>query len=134
MPTTLGNGTVVFGDSSTQTRSTEPSIVFSGGTAYNVLRTYTLNPTKATLFFTGSGGGEGGRSSFALGYRFGVNNGAVSGYTWFFNSGVDYQVFGYGATFKALPPGNSSLQLETYNNRVGHYGAVGAAETLVIQF
>ena len=133
--------TAAFNTSSSQLATTafvrnqisNPTIIANGFIGYNSVSTFTIDPSKTTLFFVNEGNGFGGNGGLYLGVEWGA--GALTNNYQFFNSGVDYQVTFAGAMLNILPRGNgTSLQIYPYGNYIGGYGAPGGAFCLVIQF
>lgn len=129
------------GDSSTQIATTafvknaisSPSIVFKGYIPYNSTTSFTLDPTRFTMFFVNEGNGAGGNTGLYLGVYYGINS-ITENNRQFFNSGVDYQVTFAGAVMDAYPSGNSQLLIQPYGNYIGGYGAPTSAWVTIIQF
>lgn len=110
-----------------------PTIIFDGQIPYNSTTTFTVDPTRLTIWFINEGNGYGGNAGLYLGVSWGP--GTLSNSLYFFNSGVDYQVTFAGALMKSMPAGNgSSLQIQPFGNFIGGYGAPSNAECLVMQF
>ncbi len=127
------------GDNSTKLATTafvqnaKPSVVFDGTIPYNSTTTFTIDPTRLTLFFVNEGTFAGGNQGLYLGVQYGA--GSLTNSIQFFNSGVDYQVAFAGAALLHLAPGNgSSLLIQPYGNNIGSAGAPTQASCLVIQF
>ena len=110
-----------------------PSVVFRGYISYNSTTTFTLDPTRFTMFFVNEGNGAGGNTGLYLGVQYGINSIGENNYQ-FFNSGVDYQVTFAGALMDTYPSGNSQLLIQPYGNYIGGYGAPTSAWCTIIQF
>lgn len=110
-----------------------PTVIFDGSIPYNSTTSFTVDPTRLTVFFINEGNGFGGNSGLYLGVSWGP--GSLANTLYFFNSGVDYQVTFAGALMKSMPAGNGSiLQIQPFGNFIGGYGAPTSAECLVMQF
>ena len=110
-----------------------PSVVFRGLIPYNSITTFTLDPTRFTMFFVNEGNGFGGNSTLYLGVQYGISSVSENNYQ-FFNSGVDYQVTFAGALMDTYPSGNSQLLIQPYGNFIGGYGAPSSAWVTIIQY
>ncbi len=132
--TIIGPSGVTFPDGSIQATATaKPNVVFDGTIPYNSTTTFTIDPTRLTLFFVNEGTFAGGNQSLYLGVQYGA--GSLTNSIQFFNSGVDYQVAFAGAALLHLAPGNgASLLIQPYGNNIGSAGAPSQASCLVIQF